>query len=69
MKKKIPVWGDVPEYEDWILALGLDDTDESYGAYLDAFGDEIEEEQKGSSTQFEIMKNNFDTALRNGDVD
>jgi len=38
----IPVWSDVPVYEDWILALGREDSDESYGAYLEAFEDEVE---------------------------
>lgn len=38
----IPVWSDVPVYEDWLLALGREDDDESYGAYMEAFGDEIE---------------------------
>lgn len=38
----IPVWSDVPMYEDWILALGREDDEESYGAYMEAFGDEIE---------------------------
>lgn len=38
----IPVWSDVPFYEDWLLALGREDDEESYGAYLEAFEDEIE---------------------------
>lgn len=38
----IPVWSDVPTYEDWVLTLGREDDDESYGAYLEAFGEEIE---------------------------
>lgn len=37
---QIPVWSDVPEYEDWITALGMEDSDESHGAWLEAFGEE-----------------------------
>lgn len=38
--QSIPVWSDVPVYEDWLLALGREDDDEAYGAYMQAFGEE-----------------------------
>jgi hypothetical protein len=37
---QIPVWSDVPTYEDWVEALGREDSDESYGAWVEAFGEE-----------------------------
>lgn len=40
LSNSVPVWSDVPTYEDWITALGMDDSDENYGAWLEAFGDE-----------------------------
>jgi hypothetical protein len=40
--KEIPIWSDVPTYEDWIQAIGRDDSDESYGAWLEAFGEELD---------------------------
>lgn len=61
----IPVWSDVPEYEDWLLALGRQDDDESYGAYLEAFEDDIKGLSSGSSSvHFGIMMDSFQTALR-----
>ena len=39
---QIPVWSDVPEYKDWIRAVERDDSDESYGAWLEAFGEELD---------------------------
>jgi hypothetical protein len=38
----IPVWSDAPNYEDWIQALGIDDNDENYGAWFEAFGGELD---------------------------
>lgn len=60
----IPVWSDVPMYEDWILALGREDDDESYGAYMEAFGDEIDAIENDSGAQFGIMMDSFQTAIR-----
>ena len=60
----IPVWSDVPMYEDWILALGREDDEESYGAYMEAFGDEIDALSSGDGTHFAIMMDCFQTAIR-----
>lgn len=65
----IPVWSDVPVYEDWLLALGREDDDESYGAYMEAFGDEIEAIQSAGSPHFSIMMDSFQTLVRLGDDD
>jgi hypothetical protein len=45
LSNSIPVWSDTPTYEDWITALGMDDSDENYGAWLEAFGDDLDDEQ------------------------
>lgn len=42
LSNAVPVWSEVPTYEDWIHILGMDDSDESYGAWLEAFGDETD---------------------------
>jgi hypothetical protein len=42
LSNAVPVWSDVPTYEDWIDILGMDDSDESYGAWLEAFGEELD---------------------------
>lgn len=59
----VPVWSEVPNYEDWILALGREDDEESYGAYLEAFEEEIDGLGSGS-VHFGIMMDSFQTALR-----
>lgn len=66
---EIPVWSDVPFYEDWLLALGREDDDESYGAYMEAFGDEIAGLSSGSDVHFSIMMDSFQTLVRLGDDD
>lgn len=60
----IPVWSDIPMYEDWILALGREDDDESYGAYMEAFGDEIDAESSDSGIEFGIAMDSFQTMIR-----
>lgn len=61
---EIPVWSDVPVYEDWLLALGREDDEESYGAYMEAFGDEIDGLSSGSDVHFAIMMDSFQTMIR-----
>lgn len=60
----IPVWSDVPVYEDWILALGREDDEESYGAYMEAFGDEIDALSSDDGTHFAIMMDSLQTVIR-----